>query len=808
MKKIKKICLALLFSFVMACGILLFNPFVAKAHDSADSTNSSYWDKTTEEIKERYGLYYSHMEGASTTKGILGSEKNVNYFSMKTDGVSSKLVTWIRQSGNSNFATTQLSDLARDYEEKHPGWIVLAGINADQWYYETNSSSQKGGYFYYKNQTYYPFTMDGQNLFTINPMGGSSNGVAITNNPQNPFINITGSSSIEIQIYDDNDALIGCFSVDGYNQSPDNNQTMVWSGHKSAIEPATFESKDVSSEHNLYIVENADLAYMNNSRDYQEGNKQYHPVDSFYGKGVISKIANSITLTQGQFAIETTNPELLAMLTEGTKVIVEQQYDQLEANAVESVTGYHTVQVRNGVQQSSSSDYNTGTRPRSIFGVNEDGSYFLMTVRDKSSSSKGGTVHTETNALLNYYHAYNAWQDDGGGSVTAIYRNATDGFDVVSSTVDSATPGAQRAVASGLFFVVRDPGLVSRKVNSTPTTIRLNKKQLPFVNELTDIKVTVDDKTYDFEGDSLTIPDLKDDSEYVIKVNYIYKGEEYEAMLYGETTPYDSGLKFIRQTRGFMVTREKTDEVLKTIGATIKITDHVYNMPDTDRFEIDDLIKDKEYKINYTYTVQNTNTQETYEKEGPEITTSTLSYELPKITKFEGQERQKSRVSITYTYEDLDGIVTEAYILKDGEKQILAKRTGTETFNDLDLENNEYHFQLVIKYEVEGELEEQKSEELVFGTAPCEHDFEDATCEKPKTCKKCGATEGKPLGHDFMDATTDAPKTCRRCGKTEGEPLSKTDSKKGCSCKKSGVYVIITSLVILGASLILLRKKR
>ena len=55
---------------------------------------------------------------------------------------------------------------------------------------------------------------------------------------------------------------------------------------------------------------------------------------------------------------------------------------------------------------------------------------------------------------------------------------------------------------------------------------------------------------------------------------------------------------------------------------------------------------------------------------------------------------------------------------------------------------------------------------------PLGHEWEEATCESPKTCKRCGKTEGEPLEHDFAPATLDAPKTCRNCGKTEGDPIS------------------------------------
>ena len=55
----------------------------------------------------------------------------------------------------------------------------------------------------------------------------------------------------------------------------------------------------------------------------------------------------------------------------------------------------------------------------------------------------------------------------------------------------------------------------------------------------------------------------------------------------------------------------------------------------------------------------------------------------------------------------------------------------------------------------------------------CFHEeWSDATCAAPKTCKKCGETEGEVLSHsNVMDATCTAPKTCADCGYTEGEAL-------------------------------------
>lgn len=51
------------------------------------------------------------------------------------------------------------------------------------------------------------------------------------------------------------------------------------------------------------------------------------------------------------------------------------------------------------------------------------------------------------------------------------------------------------------------------------------------------------------------------------------------------------------------------------------------------------------------------------------------------------------------------------------------------------------------------------------------HKWVDATCTTPKTCSVCAATEGKALGHTWIDATCTTPKTCSVCAETEGDAL-------------------------------------
>lgn len=68
---------------------------------------------------------------------------------------------------------------------------------------------------------------------------------------------------------------------------------------------------------------------------------------------------------------------------------------------------------------------------------------------------------------------------------------------------------------------------------------------------------------------------------------------------------------------------------------------------------------------------------------------------------------------------------------------------------------------------------------LLLTGCSCKHEWADATCTQPKTCTKCGVTEGDALGHSWGDweiekeATVTKSgtkiKTCSRCGETQTE---------------------------------------
>lgn len=67
----------------------------------------------------------------------------------------------------------------------------------------------------------------------------------------------------------------------------------------------------------------------------------------------------------------------------------------------------------------------------------------------------------------------------------------------------------------------------------------------------------------------------------------------------------------------------------------------------------------------------------------------------------------------------------------------------------------------------------------------CSHNWKAATCTAPKTCSKCGATEGNAAGHSWKDATCTAAKTCTKCGATEGSASGHSWKDATCTAPKT-----------------------
>lgn len=71
---------------------------------------------------------------------------------------------------------------------------------------------------------------------------------------------------------------------------------------------------------------------------------------------------------------------------------------------------------------------------------------------------------------------------------------------------------------------------------------------------------------------------------------------------------------------------------------------------------------------------------------------------------------------------------------------------------------------------------------LCFMLFRCGHEWIDATCTSPRTCTKCGKTEGEKISHTLTEANYQSPATCTVCGIEVGEPLTPYFEEHGYVC--------------------------
>ena len=162
--------------FSLLCIFVI--PINSANKDSAtDPTGVSTYTPTESTVRDIYGMTHTLAKGTTTTKGETKGQL-INVFEMKTDGITSKLVTWAVQKDNTSYKRTDIIAAAKDYEAKHPGWIVTGGINADQYFFKYGNKLGADGSAMVEPSPYYPMISDGEKIFTINPYNNSISFIA------------------------------------------------------------------------------------------------------------------------------------------------------------------------------------------------------------------------------------------------------------------------------------------------------------------------------------------------------------------------------------------------------------------------------------------------------------------------------------------------------------------------------------------------------------------------------------------------------------------------------------------------------
>lgn len=740
------------FSIIFTFSIFVINVSADTNYGSAtDNTKTSTFTPTKLETESVYGVNHQIVTGNAVTSGQTYGQY-LNVFDMKTDGFSSKLVSWAVATDNAVFSRQTILKAAKDYEAKNPGWIVVAGINADQYWFSFGTKLGVDGSAIYEPAPYYPMITNGDKLFTVTPYANANNIVGFKNDGSvDSFVNPGGGAgSFYLSVLDENGEVVSTFPVNKINENAGSGETSVWCYHFSTRLYNTAITQKVSTTNKLYVVEDAELAYMSL---YEDGtNQSYYPTDAWhtntvFGKGYISNDdLTSYTLDRGQFAIETDNANVKAALSKGVRIKVEQYFQNEEMNKVSEGMGYHAVHRQNGVDLESPGLYDTQHYSRALFGKKADGTYVLITADYVTGLGSYGLNWTECNAVAEYYGVEDMYQMDGGGSVTAMVRQSDGSFKVTNFPKDSGNPLNPREDFSFLFFVIRDPGVRTLDKNVSYCSVKLTKEDISSSATISNIKVKLSDKTYDFDDKELVISGLKEKTEYKLDVSYditingVTKKASYsQSFTTKKYVPPVDPIK-VKETKKTSITvvKPKTDFSDNISNVYIYLGIDSYFMGNKDEFTISDIREDETYAFRYTYDIYDPLSDTTYHIESDTTNVKTLNYEEPVIESFAESSKSEDLLVISYKYTDPDRVVLTAKLVVNGKDyKDITTRSGTVRLTDLKFTEEIYDIKLVITYQAGEDTKTLESEILHYDEVvhvepgPSENE---PTTEK----KKCG----------------------------------------------------------------------
>ena len=824
MKKIK--CFKVFVFFVIGLLSLTFVTHLeSNVAIGATNTDSAYVNTVTDlektDLLGGVSLYEQKMNSLlNGDSAKIFQEHFVQWVDLENYDNGVKLVTWTKQNADSwNAATTKIC--AQDWEAHHPGWIVVAGVNGDFF--------QNSGKITWEPTN--NFMADGD-MYRADYVGGHRKVIGISDNNE-IIVGDPEISDLYLQLMSSEGEVVEQFPIASYNEAPKETGINLYT--KDMI-----ESHDLTG-YTVYVGKYTMCRISNGTNEtvFVKGSIETSRPGTVDEK---PRQIREVTTEDGgtkqeitrEFYLATKDSSYEQKLQNGTLVRCQHNYEGNWSNVTQSVGFIHQMLVDGKSQfQKSTDSFIYTDHPRTFIGFKADGTPVLMVVdgRGKTAAEKNyGVSLFEGAEIMKLAGCVDAYNLDGGGSSTLIVRNNEGGFDVVNRPSD----GSERSTGNAIFLVMRDPAVESKLGKATPTTITIERKEDEYSQSVENLTVKVDGKTYPMTGKEITIEGLKENTTYDVEISYEIEGEECKSSIKAQTKAYYAGLNFIPRSHGFIVEKYQTDEVLRTVSASIQVGEKVYEMGDVERYEIEGLLKNASYEISYKYVVENQQTKERYEKESEGQTYQTLSYEIPEIESFEIDRKTSNKISIKYGYTDIDKIVKEAYIQMNEEIRKIGTTSGIETFEGINTYKERYEFKLVIKYEDEsGRIYEIESEKIEVEKEACEHEYdnecdeecnrcgekreaphrwEEASCEEAKRCRRCGKTEGEALGHEWEEATYERPKECKRCGKTEGEALKRPGEpaeEKGCKkCSKTKVISILTWIGLFSGAIVLLRKKK
>lgn len=412
---------------------------------------------------------------------------------------------------NGQWTLAKVTQMAEDYESANPGWKVVAAINGD--FFDINgknnlrytpSGSMKVNGDLYKINTGWPMLAlnnSGEGAKLTGFLAGS------VNKSQNPYL----------YIYDENDNIVKEFLIDNINKEPNDDQISLY----IAFYDSTHSINSINVE-NGYIVEKAldTVAFSTNS---------------IFGKGIISKFGN-MELKNNQFAIKTSNSEVLGYLKENAKIRVQYKIENELLQNCDNIIGYHDNVIENGVPSYENDGYGAARMPRTLLGTREDGSVVMVVVDGRQAGSGFyGISNQETAAIVKHYGMVNGYQMDGGGSATMVVLKDGE-LQVVNSPSDSN--GVTARSDSDCILVAMKVPVIEYSLNVTSSSIEIELDVKEAIEKYNDLYIDLNGNKQKVVNNKVLFENLETFTNYVFSI-YAKVGDEFESLAYQEsiTTP-------------------------------------------------------------------------------------------------------------------------------------------------------------------------------------------------------------------------------------------------------------------------------
>ena len=440
------------------------------------------------------------------------------------------VIPWSMQSGF-NWNMVEITNMAKDFEAKHPEYVVLGGINGD--FYDWHNTKDFG-------QSGTGLEVVGGNMLRYK--GAGWNGVGFYNtNTTDEIVFIDGSKVTRtampiLTIFDDAGIELASISLDKFNENIANGETGAYFGRvigdrivnkygESSYSNRTFQAPTLG-DGNVYIVEKAERVI------YQADE------NSYYGYGAISSTDKNTTVPSTGFAVASNNPEVQKLLSIGTYIRVQYELTGEYADVDNIIGGFALLAEDGNLPEYHPDAYLKTRAPRTIVGQKADGTVCLLTMDGRQKNRKMfGTNQQEINAFMKAYGITDAVLLDGGGSSTFFIRENGE-FVVKNSPSDSGDPKSPRNVGNCLLVVMKraDFNLTETSVTDTSISFTIDTSEVDF-NKTTAIKCTLNGITKDVIDGKVTFDELTSNTQYDYVFTYDTKDKQnIETMVAGKIT--------------------------------------------------------------------------------------------------------------------------------------------------------------------------------------------------------------------------------------------------------------------------------